>query len=127
MVGDLDHFQQGVDPIVCASACVLSLQTVISRNVSYADPAVLSVCFLHGGETSNVIPDTCRFGGTIRDLSPSVFDTIQKRFIAIGIPMRPVPQSLFHCLLWLVAQLNYHLCWLNQWKKHVKHMGVSVL
>jgi len=74
---------QGVDPIVCASACVLSLQTVISRNVSYADPAVLSVCFLHGGETSNVIPDTCRFGGTIRDLSPSVFDTIQKRFIAI--------------------------------------------
>jgi metal-dependent amidase/aminoacylase/carboxypeptidase family protein len=73
-----------VDPIVCAATCVSSLQTVISRNVSYADPAVLSVCFLHGGEAFNVIPDTCRFGGTIRDLSPAVFDTIKQRLTTIG-------------------------------------------
>jgi metal-dependent amidase/aminoacylase/carboxypeptidase family protein len=52
--------------------------------VSYADPAVLSVCFMHGGETFNVIPDTCRFGGTIRDLSPPVFETIKKRLTTIG-------------------------------------------
>lgn len=74
---------QTVDPIVCAATCVSSLQTVISRNVSYADPAVLSVCFLHGGEAFNVIPDTCRFGGTIRDLSPAVFDTIKQRLTTI--------------------------------------------
>lgn len=76
--------QQTIDPIVCAAACVSSLQTVVSRSISYADPAVLSVCFLQGGETFNVIPDTCRFGGTIRDLAPAVFDKIKSCLINIG-------------------------------------------
>lgn len=76
--------QQTIDPIICAAACVTSLQTVISRSISYADPAVLSVCFFNGGEAFNVIPDTCRFGGTIRDLAPAVFDKIKQRFTSIG-------------------------------------------
>jgi metal-dependent amidase/aminoacylase/carboxypeptidase family protein len=31
----------------------------------------------------NVLPDTCKFGGTTRDLSPDVFELIKKRFYEI--------------------------------------------
>lgn len=66
-----------------AAAVIVALQSVVSRSVASAEQAVLSVTMVHGGEVSNVIPDTVTLQGTIRDLKPAVFETICTRVRAI--------------------------------------------
>jgi metal-dependent amidase/aminoacylase/carboxypeptidase family protein len=46
-----------VDPIVIAARVVLALQTIVSRENSPFDPAVITVGTIHGGTKNNVIPD----------------------------------------------------------------------
>lgn len=48
----------GVDPIVVAAQIVTALQTIVSRNVSPLESAVVSVTQIHGGTVWNVIPQT---------------------------------------------------------------------
>ena len=61
-----------VDPIVAASSIVGALQTVVSRNVSPLDSAVVSVCRFHAGTTWNVIPDRAELEGTVRAFDAEV-------------------------------------------------------
>ena len=49
--------QFAVDPVLVAAHVVVALQSVVSRSVPSAEQAVLSVCTIHGGEATNVIPD----------------------------------------------------------------------
>lgn len=70
---------QTVDPIVAASAVVLALQTVVAREVSPTDGAVISVTSVHGGEAFNAIPAEVVLGGTTRALSPAVRDLLERR------------------------------------------------
>lgn len=63
-----------VDPIVVASNLVLSLQTIVSRNVSPTDSLVISVCTIKAGTATNQIPSNCTLSGTIRALSNEVMD-----------------------------------------------------
>lgn len=72
--------QACIDPIVCAAALVGSLQTIVSRSLHYTATAVVTVAQFHAGERNNVIPDTAKFSGTIRDADPKVFDSIRRRF-----------------------------------------------
>lgn len=58
-----------VDPIVLASKVIVSLQTLVSRNVSPNDPVVLSFGSLHGGSKHNIIPDRVHIQGTLRTYS----------------------------------------------------------
>jgi N-acetylcysteine deacetylase len=46
-----------IDSIVTASSIVTSLQSVVSRNVSSLQNAVVSICNIHGGSSWNVLPD----------------------------------------------------------------------
>jgi amidohydrolase len=63
------------------------LQTIASRNVDPLDSAVVSVGFINGGSTYNVIPDTLHIGGTSRSFRPEVRDLIERRIceIAVGV------------------------------------------
>lgn len=63
-----------VDPVVMAAAAVLRLQTVVSREVSSNDRAVLTVGRLAAGTTDNVIPDTAELGINIRTFAESTRD-----------------------------------------------------
>ena len=58
------------DPVVAGAALVTALQSVVSRNISATDAAVLSVCTFRAGEANNVIPARARLPGTLR-----TFDT----------------------------------------------------
>jgi hippurate hydrolase len=49
--------QASIDPVVMAAATVLRLQTIVSREVAAAEPAVLTVGVLQAGTKENVIPD----------------------------------------------------------------------
>ncbi|PRQ08872.1 M20 metallopeptidase family protein [Enhygromyxa salina] len=66
------------DPIVAAAALINSLQTAISRGLSAAGGAVLSVCTFEAGEAVNVIPEVARMTGTVRSFT----DTATERVLA---------------------------------------------
>ncbi|WP_322032785.1 M20 aminoacylase family protein [Paraburkholderia sp. J76] len=54
------------DPIVAAAALVTALQTIVARNVPPDESAVVSVGYIRGGATHNVIPETVTLGLNIR-------------------------------------------------------------
>ena len=54
------------DPIVGAAALIGALQTIVSRRVDPAQPAVVTVGTINGGTAANIIPDTVELSGTIR-------------------------------------------------------------
>ncbi len=61
-----------LDPIVLASLLVLDLQTIVSREVSPIDPAVVTVGSIHGGTKHNIIPDEVRLQLTLRAFKAEV-------------------------------------------------------
>jgi amidohydrolase len=75
--GAMPH--QTVDPIVTTAQIVTSLQTIVSRNVSPLETAVVSVGSIHGGDAFNIIPPKVDLTGTVRTYSPEVRETILER------------------------------------------------
>jgi hippurate hydrolase len=71
--------QDAVDPIVAASALVLALQSIVSRNVDPLETAVITVGSIHGGTMPTVIPDSVELQATVRTFSPEVRDIIRER------------------------------------------------
>jgi len=57
---------QTVDTVLVAAQLITSLQTIISRNRDPQNPSVLSICSIHGGNTTNVIPTEVKLMGTFR-------------------------------------------------------------
>lgn len=66
-----------IDSVVAAAQIVLGLQTIVSRQISPLEAAVVSVTSIHGGTSDNVIPDEVSLRGTVRALSPDVQDRIE--------------------------------------------------
>jgi hippurate hydrolase len=60
------------DPIVIASQVILALQTIVSRENSPLDPAVVTVGSIHGGAKRNVIPDEVKLQLTVRSYKDDV-------------------------------------------------------
>jgi amidohydrolase len=59
---------EAADPIVGAATLVSALQTLVSRRVDPAAPAVVTVGTINGGTADNVIPERVSLSGTIRAL-----------------------------------------------------------
>ena len=57
---------QTVDTVLVAAQLFTSLQTIIARNRDPQNPSVLSICSVHGGNTTNVIPTEVKLMGTFR-------------------------------------------------------------
>ncbi|MBT4042197.1 MAG: amidohydrolase [Rhodospirillaceae bacterium] len=78
---------QGVDPVTIAGELIGALQTIVARNISPTETAVLSITQVHAGDAYNVIPATARLSGTIRTLSMDVMNKIRARLeqLASGI------------------------------------------
>jgi amidohydrolase len=60
------------DPIVLAAQIINSLQTVVSRELSPLEPAVVTVGSIHGGHKHNVIPDEVKMQLTLRSYTLEV-------------------------------------------------------
>lgn len=58
--------ETSIDPIVMAAEFILSLQTIVSREMSPLQAAVITVGSIHGGAKNNVIPDEVRLELTVR-------------------------------------------------------------
>jgi hippurate hydrolase len=71
--------EAGIDPLLLAASMVLQLQTIVSRNLSPADHAVVSVTeFLTDG-ARNILPSNVVLRGDCRGFSDGVSDTIRTR------------------------------------------------
>ncbi|HUK91606.1 MAG TPA: amidohydrolase [Blastocatellia bacterium] len=87
------------DPIVTAAQVILALQTIVSREDSPLDPAVVTVGSIHGGSKHNIIPDDVHLQLTVRAYSEEVrrhilasIERITKGIaMAAGIPDRLAP------------------------------------
>ncbi|WP_354682718.1 M20 aminoacylase family protein [Cupriavidus necator] len=67
------------DPIAAAAAIVTALQTVVARNVAPDDTAVVSVGFIRGGATHNVIPESVTLGLNVRAATPHTRALVEQR------------------------------------------------
>lgn len=65
-----------IDPVVLASNVVQRLQTIVSRELSPFDPAVVTVGYLHAGSKDNIIPDDAELGVNVRTFRDDVRTTI---------------------------------------------------
>ncbi len=72
--GAIPH--ETVDPVLAAAQCVVALQSVVARNVSPLDPAVVTVASVHAGSAHNVIPETAELRGTMRAFDPAVLEAL---------------------------------------------------
>src|SRR5262245_44938748 len=61
-----------IDPIVLAAQLVLSLQTIVSREVKPIEPCVITVGSIHGGTKHNIIGNDCHLQLTVRSYSDEV-------------------------------------------------------
>jgi amidohydrolase len=66
------------DPVVVAAQVVMALQTIVSRENSPLDPAVVTVGSIHGGTRYNIIPDEVDLQLTVRTYK----EEVRKRILA---------------------------------------------
>ncbi len=70
---------QGVDAGLVGAAILMNLQTVVSREISPLDPAVLSIGIFNSGTRFNIIPSEAYLEGTTRCFSIEVNDEFEEQ------------------------------------------------
>ena len=68
--------QAAKDPVVATAQFILALQTIVSREDSPFDPAVVTVGSIHGGTRYNIIPDEVHLQLTLRTYKEEVREHI---------------------------------------------------
>lgn len=87
------------DPIVLSAQIILALQTIVSRETSPREPAVVTVGSIHGGTKHNIIPEEVRLQLTLRSYSEEVRNAsiaslkriVRGQALAAGIPEKLLP------------------------------------
>ena len=75
--GHAAHPHTGIDALVGVAQLITALQTVISREIAPAIPAVLTVGQIEGGTARNVIADRVVLRGTARTLDAGAAEQIE--------------------------------------------------
>src|SRR5713101_3753579 len=87
------------DPIVLAAEFIMAIQTIVSREKSPFEPAVVTVGSIHGGTKHNIIPDEVHLQLTIRaykeDVRQKILASLERiakgLALAGGIPEERAP------------------------------------
>ena len=74
----------GTDAIVCAAQVITALQTVVARNVSPLQSAVLTIGVIEGGTAQNIICDEVRMRGTLRTANADLRAKMKELIAAIA-------------------------------------------
>ena len=78
-----------IDPIVQAAQLIVSLQTLVSREIDPVTPGVVTVGSIHAGTKHNVIPDDCKLQITVRsygdDVRKTLLDGIRRKAEAVAL------------------------------------------
>jgi len=75
------HPHIAVDPVLVAGHIITAVQSIVSRNVSPLDTAVISLCAMQAGNPGamSVIPAHAKLVGTVRTFRPKTQDMIEAR------------------------------------------------
>ncbi len=73
-----------VDPVVVACNLVVSLQTVVSRNIDPTQTAVVTVGTIHAGEAVNVIPEYAKLALSVRCFEPGIREALEARITKLA-------------------------------------------
>jgi len=71
--------ERGVDAIVMAAQALTALQSLVSRNISPLDSAVVTFGTIQGGTANNVICPEVKLTGTLRTLQPATREYLKER------------------------------------------------
>ena len=73
--------QHTVDPVLVSGHLITAIQSLVSRNLSAFDQAVVSICALQSGsvQAMSVIPSEAVLVGTVRTYTEAVQDEIERR------------------------------------------------
>jgi amidohydrolase len=66
------------DPVLAAAHALVALQSVVSRNISPLESAVISICMLDGGMAANQIPQRAVMRGTFRTHRPEIHAQVEE-------------------------------------------------
>jgi amidohydrolase len=75
------HPYLAIDPVLVAAHIITAAQSLVSRNVSPIDSAVVSLCAIHAGDMNaySVIPRQAKLVGTVRSFRHEVQQMIEER------------------------------------------------
>ena len=75
------HPHAAIDPVLVAGHIITAAQSIVSRNVSPIDTAVVSLCSMQAGNPGamSVIPSHAKLVGTVRTFRPATQDMIERR------------------------------------------------
>ena len=75
------HPHAAIDPVLVAGHIITATQSIVSRNVSPIDTAVVSLCAMQAGNPGamSVIPAHAKLVGTVRTFRPATQDLIERR------------------------------------------------
>ncbi len=71
--------ESSADAIVCAAQVICALQTLVSRNLSPLQSAVLSLGIIKGGTAQNIICDNVEIRGTLRTANREIREMMTQR------------------------------------------------
>jgi amidohydrolase len=74
-----------IDPIVVACHLGTALQSIVSRNISAQDTAVLSITRIQSGDAYNVIPQSAIMAGTVRTIKSDVMTMIEQKMKRLAV------------------------------------------
>ncbi len=79
--------EESIDPVLVACHLGTALQSIVARNISAREVAVLSVTRILSGDAYNVIPQTATMGGTVRTMKRETMVLVEQgmRRIASGV------------------------------------------
>ena len=81
--GHAAYPQNAIDSIVVMSNLIVGMQSIISRNLSPLDNAVLTFGTIKGGEVWNQVAEEVEIRGTLRTFDHNVLNMIKKRLTEI--------------------------------------------
>ncbi len=79
------HPYLAIDPVVIAGHLITAVQSIVARNVSPIDSAVVTIAAMHAGDLDafSVIPNEVRLIGTARSFKESVQLMLEKRLVEL--------------------------------------------
>lgn len=75
------HPHLAIDPVLVAAQIITAAQSIVARNISPHDQAVISLCAIDAGDLSamSVIPRQAKLSGTVRTFRIEVQEMIEER------------------------------------------------
>ncbi|MEA2737243.1 MAG: hypothetical protein QOH05_550 [Acetobacteraceae bacterium] len=77
--------QESIDPVIVACHLGTALQSIVSRNISAQDTAVLSITRIQSGEAYNVIPQSAVMAGTVRTMKSEVMAMVEQNMKRLAV------------------------------------------